>query len=56
MYVTGSPHVLAKLSELDITVVDIEECLCYLEGDPIVDKRPTHRSVAPTVWFVSRTY
>ena len=55
MRVIASDAVLAKLSVLDITIVDVEEALFILEELPIVDDRPQNRTRPPTVWFVSTT-
>ena len=56
MRVFATDAILAKLSVLDITVVDIEESLFLLEATPIVETRIQHKTKPPTVWFVSSTF
>jgi hypothetical protein len=55
MRILATDPILAKLSVLDITLLDIEEALFWLEGAPIEDTRPVHRTKPPTVWFVAPT-
>lgn len=47
-----------KLTQKDppVTVIEIEEALCNMEGRPIIDNREGNRTVPPTVWFISETY
>ena len=53
MRVRATDPILAKLSVEAIAILHIEEAIFCLEGTPVVDRRPEHRSTPPTVWFVA---
>jgi hypothetical protein len=55
MRILATDPVLAKISVLDITLLDIEEAVFWLDAPPIEDKRSVHRTSPPTVWFVAPT-
>jgi len=55
MRILASDPVLAKISVLDLTLLDIEEAFFWLDAPPIEDRRPVHRTRPPTVWFVAPT-
>ena len=55
MRVLATDPVLANISVLDITLLDIEEALFWLDAPPIEDLRPANRTPPPTMWFVAPT-
>lgn len=55
MRILSTDPILAKLSVLGISLLDIEEALFWLDAPPIEDRRAVHRTDPPTVWFVAPT-
>jgi len=55
MRVLATETILAKLSVLGISLLDIEEAIFWLDCPPIEEKRQRHRTKPPTVWFVAPT-
>ena len=54
LYVSKS--VREKLRIHHVLVLEVEEALCLYDGVFLIDDRPKHKTIPPTIWFIGPTF